>query len=202
MHHLLYNIEAIILIMFAPLFCSSHILRKNSVVITRKRCSISSKVLILVMVTVTMSIIFSLAFTQRGGILWNDNIAYGQTTEQKDDLASENKVTIHLNSVKFAPLTNSDNNQLKILADYQTNDPALVNTHMDGVMKVYNSNGTLLKTSPIQKGFVLGESGVIQFATSFTDKTIRDVNAEVALTDALHEEKISNMLKTNASLEK
>ncbi len=69
-------------------------------------------------------------------------------------------------------------------------------------MKVYNPDRTLLKTSPIQKGFVLGESGVIQFATSFTDKTLKDVNAEIALTDPLNEEKISNTLKTNASLEK
>jgi hypothetical protein len=58
------------------------------------------------------------------------------------------------------------------------------------------------KHHQFKKGFVLGESGVIQFATSFTDKTLKDVNAEIALTDPLHEEKISNTLKTNASLEK
>ena len=57
-----------------------------------------------------------------------------------------------------------------------------------------------MKTSSIQKGFVLGESGTIPFATSFTDKTIQDVKAEIALTDALHEEKISNTLETKAAL--
>lgn len=151
---------------------------------------------------IAFSLIFSLSIIFNEGISWNNNnYVYAQAPQQKDDLSSKNKVTIHLNSVKFAPLTYSDSNQLKILVDYQTKDPTLVNTHMDGVMKVYDSDGTLLKTSPIQKGFVLGESGVIQFATSFTDKTIKDVTAEVALTDALHEKKISNTLKTSASLE-
>ena len=164
-------------------------------------CTESNTIQIIVIATLVSTLLFSLSVIFSDGISWNNNYAYALAIQKKDNLSSENKATIHLNSVEFAPLTYSDNNQLKVIADYKTNDPRLVNTHMDGVMKVYNPAGTLLKTSPIQKGFILGESGVIQFATSFTDNTIKDVNAELALTDALHEEKISNTLKTSVSLE-
>ena len=74
-------------------------------------------------------------------------------------------------------------NQLKVLINYQTNDPDIVNTPMDGIMKVYQSDGSLLKTSSIPKGYVVGQSGIIQFATSFTDQTIQNVGAEIYLID-------------------
>ena len=45
-------------------------------------------------------------------------------------------------------------------------------------MKVYNPDWTLLKTSPIQKGLVSGESDVIQFAIYFTDNAIQYVDTE------------------------
>ncbi len=113
--------------------------------------------------------------------------------------SSKDKVTIDLSSVEFAPLTYSENNQLKIVINYQTNDPLLVNSPMAGTMKVYDSDDNVIKTSKITKGYVLGQSGPMQFATSFTDKTIKDVKAEVYMTDTMGN-KISNTLTTNASL--
>ena len=180
----------------------SGFLRKNTnaAVIQWNQCSKYTTIPTIVIATVAISMIFSLSIALNVEISWNDNMAYAQAPQQEDSLSSENRIIINLNSVTFAPLTYTDNNQLKVLVDYQTNDPSLVNTHMDGTMKVYNPDETLLKTSSIQKGSVLGESGVVQFATSFTDKTIQDVKVELALTDALHEEKISNTLKINTSL--
>lgn len=141
------------------------------------------------------------------------NYAYGQVQEQdlqqqqasnspqvSSSSSPSNEVIIHLNSVTFTPLDNNQANQLKVVVDYKTNDPALVNTPMTGTMKVYLSDGTLLKTSSIPKGFVLGQSGPIQFATSFVDKTIQDIKADVYLTNTLGTEKISNTVTTPASL--
>lgn len=70
---------------------------------------------------------------------------------------------------------------------------------MTRVMKVYLPDGTHLKTSSILNGFIVGQSGVIQFATSFTDKILQRVNADVYLADTQGIEKISNMLSINAS---
>ena len=113
----------------------------------------------------------------------------------------KDKVTVDLTSVKFGALTGSENNQLKIVINYQVNDPSLVNTPMSGTMKVYDSDGNIIKTSKIGNGYVLGQSGPMQFATTFTDKTISEVNAEVFLTDTMGN-KISNTLTTDASLSK
>jgi hypothetical protein len=73
---------------------------------------------------------------------------------------------------------------------------------MAGVMKVYLPDGTLIKTSTIQDGYILGQAGPMQFATSFEDKTITNVKAEITMTDALHTETFSNTLTVPASLEK
>ncbi len=117
-----------------------------------------------------------------------------------DSISSlKDKVNIDLTSVEFAPLTSSENNQLKIVINYQTNDPSLVNTPMAGTMKVYDSDGNIIKTSKIGNGYVLGQSGPMQFATTFTDKTIKDVKAEVYMTDTMGN-KVSNTLTTDASL--
>ena len=73
----------------------------------------------------------------------------------------------------------------------QTNDPSFVNTIMAGVMKVYTADGTLIKTSTIPSGYILGQSGPMKFATSFEDQAIEDVRAEIAMTDTNNIEKIS-----------
>ena len=131
----------------------------------------------------------------------DNNNAFAQRTPQEDILNTTNKINIDMNSVTFAPLTDSSINQLKILVNYQTIDSALVNTPMAGIMKVFLSDGSLIKTSSIPKGYVVGQSGVIQFATSFNDQAIQNVRTEVYMINT-SDEIISNILSINASLTK
>ena len=189
--------------MFVNIECISKVLMRT-INTKDKNCkrpifTTNSKIAI---ITITITLIFSLSVainSENFGIIKD---AYAQALQQNDNPTSQDKITIQLNSAKFAPLTNGNSNQLKILVDYQTNDPSLVNTPMKGTMKVSLSDGTPLKTSSIQKGYIVGQSGVIQFATSFTDKTIQIVKSDVYLTDTLGSEKISNTLTTDTSLEK
>lgn len=125
-----------------------------------------------------------------------------EQAQQSVDDNSSYAVIIKLDSVSFAPLTNSEINQLKVDITYQTHDPSLVNTIMAGVMKVYTTDGTLVKTSSIPSGYVLGQAGPMQFATSFEDQSIEDVKAEIAMTDTSHTEKISNTLNIETTLTK
>jgi hypothetical protein len=74
----------------------------------------SNTIPIIVIATMAFSLIFSLSVIFTDGISWNNKYAYAQAPRQKDNLSSENKVTIHLNSVEFTPLTYSGNNQLKV----------------------------------------------------------------------------------------
>lgn len=159
-------------------------------------------------ILVTVGLMLTLSMAMSNNLIETSINAYAQSDNDKNQQGSdssstttslEDRVTLHLTSVDFAPLTNGGNNQLKILADYKTLDSSLVNSPMTGTLKVYDKDGKILKTPSIQKGLVLGEAGVAQFATSFTDKTITEVKAEAYLTDTTGN-KISNTLTTDASL--
>jgi hypothetical protein len=72
---------------------------------------------------------------------------------------------------------------------------------MTGIMKVYQPDGSLLKTSSIPKGYVVGQSGIVQFATSFADQNIQDLRTKVYMINT-QGDVISNILSVNASLVK
>lgn len=173
-----------------------------------KRFDFYSKTLTLAVTVIAVGLLFSFYNGLEKGMLITDYSVYAQSEDQQQQQQSESngntsdRVTINLDSVTFAPLTDSNINQLKVDITYQTNDPSLVNTIMAGVMKVFTTDGTLIKTSSIPSGYILGQLGPMQFATSFEDQTIRDVKAEIAMTDTSHTEKISNTLDVEATLEK
>lgn len=172
-----------------------------------KRFNFYSKTITLAVSIIAMAFLFSFSNAMEKGVWITDQDVNAQSERQQqqqliDDGNSSYPITIKLDSVTFAPLTDSHINQLKVDITYQTNDPSLVNTIMAGVMKVYTADGTLIKTSTIPSGYVLGQSGPMQFATSFEDQAIQDVKAEIAMTDTSHVEKISNIVNVEATLEK
>jgi hypothetical protein len=120
--------------------------------------------------------------------------------QQSTATASANKITITSNSAQFLPLTNATHNQLKVIVHYQTNDVSLVNTKINGIMRASLPNGALVKTSSFPNGFIVNQSGTIQFATSFADKTIQNVKADIVLTDLSKMTPLSNIVTTNVSL--
>ncbi|WP_458746504.1 hypothetical protein [Candidatus Nitrosocosmicus sp. T] len=170
-----------------------------------KRFGSFSMLLTIVVAVIGTGLLFSFSADLEKNIMKTNYNAYAQADQQQnnDNKAAE-RITINLDSVKFAPLTNTNTNanQLKVNIFYKTNDPKLVNTIMAGVMKVYLSDGTLIKTSTIQDDYILGQAGPMQFATSFEDKTINNVKAEITMTDTFHTETFSNTLTVPASLEK
>lgn len=174
--------------------------------IKSKRLDFYSKTLTLAISVIAMGLLFSFSSVMDKGVLVSDYNVYAQSesqTQQVDDnINSSEPVTIKLDSVIFAPLTDSQINQLKVDITYQTNDPSYVNTIMAGVMKVYTADGILIKTSTIPSGYVLGQTGPMQFATSFEDQTIQDVKAEIVMTDTSNTEKISNTLNVETTLTK
>ncbi len=173
-----------------------------------KRFGSFSILLTIVVAAIGTGLLFSFSVDLEKSIQKTNYHAYAQAEQQQQQQNNDNKaaerITINLDSVKFAPLTNTNTNanQLKVDIFYKTNDPKLVNTIMAGVMKVYLPDGTLIKTSTIQDDYILGQAGPMQFATSFEDKTINNVKAEITMTDPSHTETFSNTLTVPASLEK
>jgi hypothetical protein len=114
---------------------------------------------------------------------------------------SLDKITITLNSIDFAPLTDKTKNQVKTVVHYETNDPTLVNAKINGAMEVYAPNGTKVKTSTAGGGFILaGPSNNIQFASTFTDPALTSVKVDVVLTDANKTLDLSNHVTGDAAL--
>lgn len=145
-------------------------------------------------------IFFSAIAWNNGGIVSLANDVYGQVQSPQNDISlSAKKINIQLNSVTFSPLDDQNFNQLRVLINYHTVDPTLVNTPMAGTMKVYDTSGELIKTSSIPNGYVVGQSGEMYFATSFADKTLQNVKAEVYMTDTLGHI-VSNILPVQATL--
>ncbi len=173
-----------------------------------KRFGSFSILLTIVVAVIGTGLLFSFSVDLEKSIMKTNYNAYAQGEQQQQQQNNDNKaaerITINLDSVKFAPLTNTNTNanQLKVDIFYKTNDPKLVNTIMAGVMKVYLPDGTLIKTSTIQDDYIIGQAGPMQFATSFEDKTINNVKAEITMTDISHIETFSNTLTVPASLEK
>ena len=125
----------------------------------------------------------------------------GTITLSNINAQSTERVTISIDSANYAPLTNVPGaNQLKVIVAYQTLDPQLVNTNINGVMEVLAENGTLVKTSSFPAGFSLTESGRIQFASSFTDPTMQAATANIVLMDLNKTSVLSNAVTTNVTL--
>ena len=98
------------------------------------------------------------------------------------------------------PLSTSKGHQIKIIVNYTANDAKSINTTINGVMKVYALNGTLLRTSAFPSGFKAQKFGTAQFATTILDNRIKNVTAVIQMTNILKTFALSNSVKTRINL--
>lgn len=111
-------------------------------------------------------------------------------------------LTISAGNSSFSPLTNTDANQLRVNVKYSVEDESLQNQAINAVMAVFAPNGTLLKTTSFPSGFTAQSDGGTQtFKTSFRDKSLTSVTANVTFTDVTKSRSISNVLTLNLDLE-
>ena len=140
-----------------------------------------SMLLLLVSITTTavavaLAFNFGIYFDGNDDLLGDFN-SIGSTSKvyAQQSIAGTNQITIAASSTQFSPLTKAVYNQLKVIVNYETKDVSLINTRINGVMQVSLSNGSLVKMSSFPNGFIVNQTGTIQFATSFADKTIQNV---------------------------
>jgi hypothetical protein len=88
-----------------------------------------------------------------------------------------------LNSARSVPLTIGEGNQVNVVLNYKVNDPSIINSQINSVMKVYCPNRTLFKTSSSPEGFILNESGTQRHATTITNNKLVDPTAVVQFTN-------------------
>jgi hypothetical protein len=72
---------------------------------------------------------------------------------------------------------------------------------MNAIMRVYSSNGRLIKISSFPKGFVIkSTTGQTQLATTLTNNTVKNVKADAVFTDAAKSANFSNPLNIDLDL--
>lgn len=136
--------------------------------------------------TILQSILFPLSIT----VVVLPQISYG---------AHGQEISISLDSSLYIPLTGGGN-QVNVIAKYTVNDPSIINQMINSVMKVYTTNGTLIKTSSSAEGFIANQTGIQRHATTISDSTLQSLIAVVQFTDLAKTIPLSNPLKVDLTL--
>jgi predicted permease len=115
----------------------------------------------------------------------------------------EKGITLTLEKSSFAPLSTVHGNQLSVSVKYKVNDKSLANQKINGLMKIYSTNGTLIHSTSFPAGFdAKKKGGVEELKTTIRDPALNQVIANVTFTDLKKTETLSNILTTELILNK
>lgn len=107
-------------------------------------------------------------------------------------------ITLTLDKSSYAPLTNIHGNQLSVSVRYQVDDKSLADQKINGLMKIYSSNGTLIHSTSFPDGFIAKKKGgVEELKTTIRDPTLEHVIANITFTDLKKTETLSNTITAN-----
>ena len=132
------------------------------------------------------------------------------------------EISQKLNYAHFLPIGGGSNNtnnnqsstlnQVKVIVNYTLAEPSSINNqNMTALMRVFTNNGTLIRSSPADLGFI-GNNNTsnttttnpggrqAELATSITDSTVKDVRAFVFFTNAERNGNFSNPVNANLTL--
>ena len=104
----------------------------------------------------------------------------------KDSYGIIQKFPVEIDYAHFISSVNQDNQVKVFLKSLTTSDTTGLNNNnqsMNAVMKVYSTNGTLLKTTSFPSGFNYNGSESVKLATNIADKSIETVTAVIQLTN-------------------
>lgn len=112
------------------------------------------------------------------------------------------RISISVSNSSFVPLTNTDANQVRVGVEYTIGDESIENEMINAVMKVYAPNGSLIRTTSIPSGFTAqGDGGVEVLKTTFIDKSMQSILANITFTDLTKKVPVSNAITVNLDLE-
>ena len=115
------------------------------------------------------------------------------------------KFPIEIDYAHFISPLNQDNQVKVLLKSLVTNDVTGSNNNnnnqsINAVMKVYSTNGTLLKTTSFPSGFNYNDLESIKLATNIADKSIDTVTAVIQLTNLEKTQPLSDPLTIKLGL--
>jgi hypothetical protein len=110
-------------------------------------------------------------------------------------------IVISIANSTYVPLTNTDANQVRVNVKYTIEDETLKSKKLNAVMKVTAPNGTLIRTTSIPGGFTARSGGGIEgLKTTFHDKLMDKISANITLTDITKKTPLSNAVTLTLNL--
>ena len=106
------------------------------------------------------------------------------------------EISIKLNNTQFTRINDTGNYQIKVSVDYSVSDPTLIGQKINAVMKVYSSDGSLLKTTSFPGGFPVNRTGGTYLLTSIPVSPAQNITTETVFTDLNKTNLLSNPVKT------
>jgi hypothetical protein len=112
------------------------------------------------------------------------------------------EVVLSLDNSTFTPLTLGGGNQVKVFVNYAVQNSSILGQTINAVMKLYTSEGTLIKTSSYPSGFIAQNTmGTAELKSTIEDPSIQGAIANITLTNAAKTEVISNEVSTTVNLQ-
>ena len=112
------------------------------------------------------------------------------------------EIILKLNDAQFFLPSGKNIQQVKLTTTYSVSDSATIGKEISGTMKIFSSNGTLIKTTSIPNGFKVDKTGFQQFVTSLPNSAIQNITTVVLFTDLNKTAPLSNSINTNLILNK
>jgi hypothetical protein len=112
------------------------------------------------------------------------------------------EIILKLNDAQFFLPSGKNIQQVKLTTTYSVSDSATIGKEISGTMKIFSSNGTLIKTTSIPNGFKVDKTGFQQFVTSLPNSTIKNITTVVSFTDLNKTAPLSNSINTDLILNK
>jgi hypothetical protein len=106
------------------------------------------------------------------------------------------EISIKLNDTQYTRLNDTGNYQIKVFVDYSVTDPTLIGQKINAVMKVYSSDGSLLKTTSFPGGFPVNKTGETHLSTNIPIPAAQNITTETVFTDLNKTNLLSNLVKT------
>jgi hypothetical protein len=110
-------------------------------------------------------------------------------------------ILIKIVNSSFAPLSTVEGNQVRVTVNYQVNDGSLEDEKINGIMKIYAKNGTLVHSSSFPEGFIAKKKGGTEvFRTTIKDPSVSAIVANVSFIDFARQNTLSNSETANLTL--
>ena len=110
------------------------------------------------------------------------------------------QIVIRLIDAHFMSHPETGNHQVKVLVNYNVSNSSLIGQKSNAVLRVYSTDGTLLKTSSYPLGFTINSTGTRQLLTNIMNNYILNITTLTTFTNQDKTIPLSNELRVPLDL--